>query len=93
MFTPLDNATSTQSIGSTGVQLQKPVGADAVLVQNIGSSVLLIGYQGMPEDTSGFPIPANTAAELRILTQSVYLKRKVGSTAENAIISFGVHYE
>lgn len=90
MFVPLDAKTTTTSIASTGTVLLKPAAADTALIQNTAGSVLLVGYQEMPADATGFQIPANTAAELRILTASLYLKRKAGTTTEPAIISFGV---
>lgn len=90
MFSPLDTKTTTVSIDSTGTVFTKPAAADSVIIQNTAGSVLLVGYQEMPADATGFQIPANTAAELRVITTSLYLKRKAGATAEPATVSFGV---
>lgn len=90
MFSPLDAKTTTVSIDSTGTLFTKPTTADAVIIQNTAGSALLVGYQEMPADATGFSIPANTAVELRIIFNSLYLKRKAGAAAEPATISFGV---
>lgn len=89
MFLPLDNYTFTSSVSSAGVTFTKPAASDTALIQNHGSSVLLVGYQGMPTDANGFRIPANTAAELRLLSMSLFLKREAGATTETVTVSFG----
>ena len=90
MFVPLDAKTTTAQIDSAGIVFNKPDAADTVIIQNTAGSVLLVGYQLMPTDATGFSIPANTAVELRIILSSLYLKRKAGAAAEPATISFGV---